>query len=315
MGELKNAKELLEIASKFSKWMIGEKSDALRIECMNNLGIYTTTVNVESKFSKWVQRLGKISKKFNPEDVYSVKVYGVNPPSGIIYDAVFYDEENKINLDFKRVLDYNAFGLEISYKMDTDWLRSIIRYRHSPEPLKDARKYHLQAQLKDPVNLTKGFSEFQIDEFPVIARVHIQQNIDLNIPSYVKRLTDIEAKILEDYNPRDWNRIRVLQMERAKLKKELGKKSLIEKMNQFSVFLRPNKFLDYINNEPTSDFRLHDCKWSEMLFRALGMVMLPKAMDVTSRTDLNINKPASSGTFIYESGKFSKDVKKFFEEK
>ena len=82
----------------------------------------------------------------------------------------------------------------------------------------------------------------------------------------------------------------------------------------FSIFLKPQKFISYIINDPISDFRLHDCKWGEILFRALGMVTLPKAMNVTSRTDLTLNKPAASGSMTYESGKFSKEIKKFFEE-
>ena len=75
------------------------------------------------------------------------------------------------------------FGLEISYRMDNEWLRRIVRSRTSPEPLEDALKYHLSAQLKDPSSLVSGFSEFQIEEYPVSARVHIQQDITCEVLS------------------------------------------------------------------------------------------------------------------------------------
>lgn len=314
MGKIDDAKRLLETAEKISNWIKGEKYDSLRIDCMHDLGIYTTTINVESKFSKWVQKLGKISKKFDPSDVYNVKVFAIKPPSGMIKDAVIFDN-NEFILDLKRVLDYDIFRLEIAYRMDNEWLRRIISSRNSPEPLEDAWRYNLSAQLKDPASLTRGFSEFQVEEFPVDARVHIQENINLNIPDYVKRMIKLETKMLDDYNPRDAVKIIGLQRERARLKKDVGKEDLITKFNRFSVFLRPHKFLNYISTDPGSDFRLHNCEWGELLFRALGMVTLPKAMNVTSRTDLTLKKPASSGAIIYESGKFSKDVKKFFEEK
>lgn len=313
MSTISDAKGLLEIAEKISKWIAGDKQDSLRIDCMNDLGIYTTTVHVESKFSKWVQKIGKISKKFNPEDVYNVKVYAINPPSGLIEGAV-YTENNEIILDLNKVLNYDMFGLEVSYRMDTEWLKSLVSSRNSPEPLEDALRYNLSAQLKDPYSLTKGFSEFQVEEYPVTARVHIQENINLNIPDYVKRMTKLESKMLGDYNPRDGIKIMSLQRERARLKKDLGEEDLMTKLSQFSVFLRPQKFVNYITNVPGSDFRLHNCEWGELFFRALGMVTLPKVMNVTSRTDLTLKKPAASGKMIYESGKFSKDIKKFFEE-
>jgi hypothetical protein len=301
------------MAEKISCWIKGDKHDSLKIDCMNNLGIYTTTVHVESKFSKWVQKIGKISKKFNPEDVYNVKVYAINPPSGIIEGAV-YTDNNEIILDLNKVLDYDMFGLEVSYRMDTEWLSRLVSSRNSPEPLENALRYNLSAQLKDPHSLVKGFSEFEVEEFPVIARVHIQENINLNIPDYIKKLTKLEKDMLEDYNPRDAINIINLQRERARLKKDLGKEDLMTKLNQFSVFLRPQKFINYITNIPGSDFRLHNCVWGELLFRALGLVSLPKVMNVTSRTDLSLKKPAASGKMIYESGKFSTDIKKFFDE-
>jgi len=314
MSKIRDAKDLLEMAQKVSNWIKGDKSDSLAIDCMNDLGVYTTTINVESKFSKWVQKLGKISKKFNPENVYGVKVYAIRPPSGIVNDAVYW-MDNEIILDFNKVLDYDIFALEISYRMDTEWLKRIIRSRHSPEPLEDAMKYNLSAQLKDPSSLVTGFSEVQIDEYPVTAMVHIQENIDMSIPTYIRQIAEVESEMLRDYDPRSGVKIMGLQQKRAKLKKDLGKVDLVTKLNEFSIFLRPQKFVKYITQTPGGDFRLHECKWGEILFRALGMVTLPKAMDIVERTDLNLDKPAASGSMIYESGKFSKDVKKFFDSK
>jgi hypothetical protein len=314
MSKLTNAKELLTAAKNISDWLEGEKFDSLRVECMNQLGFYSTTVDVESRFIRWVKKHGKITRKFDPEDVYNVKVYALKPPTGMILDAV-YIEGNQIVLDLNKTLDYESFRLEIAYRMDEEWLNGIVYSRHSPEPLTDATKYNLSAQLRDPNSLIEGFSEFQIEEYPLTARVLIQENINTNIPQYVKQMTEIEANILKDYDPRAGLKIMALQRRRAQLYHDLKSEDLQTKMNQLSYFLRPQNFLNYITRLDDSDFRLHCCEWGEDLFQALGLLKLPKAMNVISRTDLSLKKPASAGAMIYQSGKFSQDIQNVFKEK
>jgi hypothetical protein len=312
MGEIDNIKDLLEIARSVSTWIKGDKYDSLRVECSRNLGVYSTTVDIESKFSKWVKKYGKISRRFNPEDVYNIKVIGIKPPSSGTIDEAVYMQDNEIILDLSKVLDYDRFRLEIAYKMNEDWLKGIVHSRSSPEPLKDALKYNLSAQLKDPNSLIKGFSEFEVDEFPVTARVQIQDDIDTNIPKYLKQMAQIEAEMLSDYDPHHAMKIISLQKRRAQVKKDMGKEDTMSKLKHLSLFLRPEKFINYVHSNPGGDFRLENCKWGDALFRAIGMVTLPEAMQVITRTDLTLKKPASSGELIYESMKFSKDVQKVF---
>jgi hypothetical protein len=79
-----------------------------------------------------------------------------------------------------------------------------------------------------------------------------------------------------------------LQREKAQLLSILGRKtSLLEKIRELAIFLTPSNFLNYI--DVLEDFRLHTCEEAEF-FKALGMLSLPKTMDVISRTDLNLKK-------------------------
>lgn len=307
-GILKDTQDLLRVAKGLSKWIIGDKYDSLRVDCMNELGIYTTTVEVGSKFSKWVKKIGPKSKEFSMNQVYDVKLAALKPPIKI--DSAISYKNDKIIVDLTKTLEYDMFRLEVSYRIDKDWLRSLVSSRSSPEPLAEKFKYHLSAQLTNPESLQKGFSEVDVEEFPVEASVQIQEDIKLNIPSYVKQLSEIEAEMLSEYDPHKGLKILRLQQKRHTLKKKMGKEDLMTKLRDLTVFLRPTKFLRYL--DVLEDFRLHKCEWGSSLFRTMGMFILPKTMEVISRTDLNLNVPAKKGVLIYESGKFSQDVDELF---
>jgi len=312
--EITDIKSLLEAAKELSTLIKGDKYDNLRIDCMNHIGIYSTTVNVENKLSNWVEKLGKTTSRFNCEEVYFVKVYGLKPITRKIDEAV-YTCNNEIILDLNKILDLDSFRLEVAYKMNEEWLDRLIWYRSSPEPLQDAWKYNLSAQLKDPSNLIEGLTEVEVEEYPVTANVQIKEDINWAIPKYVKRMSGIEKEILSDYNPRHgieiMHKLRQLQLEKASLRKRLGEKDLMEKLNELSLFLRPSKFVNYIKMDSQRDFYLHCCEWGADLFSALGMV-LPTKMKVITRTDLTLKNPATSGEMIYESNKFSEGIQNIF---
>ena len=62
---VKNIKHLLREAKGVSKRIKGEKYDSLRIDCMNRLGIYTSTIDVNEPFRKWVEVRGNYFQKFS----------------------------------------------------------------------------------------------------------------------------------------------------------------------------------------------------------------------------------------------------------
>lgn len=307
MEPIKDAKDLLEIAKELSAYIRGEKEDALRLDCMEGMGVYTTTVNVQSAFSKWAAKLGSRSCEFLASEVYDVKMYALRPPLGRIGDAVTREGE-KILVDFTKVLGFDMFRMEVYYRIGEGWLRGLVHHRSSPEPLVDAMKYHLSAQLTDPWSLSRGFKEIDVDDFPITARVHLQEQITTALPTLqmFRRFREIEAQLLSDYDPRHATKIIALQRERYRLRRRLMVQDPRAVLRNLVLILRPNKFMSYLRAD--QDFRLHQCQWGTDLFEALGAVALPKNMEITSRTDLTLRKPASKGFLLYESGKFFQDV-------
>lgn len=309
MGTIRDAGELLRLAKELSTWLRGEKHDSLRLDCMNGLGVYTTTVLVESRFSKWAHKIGSKSREFSLDQVYDVRMEALKPFPGPIEGSV-HRGDGKIVVDLTKVLDYDMFRMEVSYRMEQESLARLVHYRSSPEPLQEAWKYHLSAQLIDPSSLTRGFNAVDVLDFPVKARVYIQENINTAFPilKVFKRLGEIEAEMLSDYDPRHATKMIGLQRQRHLLKRKLGRGGPVEALRELLVLLRPTSFLRYLSADEEEDFRLHECTWGTEFFETLGAISLPKQMEVVARTDLNLDKPAAKGTLVYESGKFSTDV-------
>jgi len=185
----------------------------------------------------------------------------------------------------------------------------MVKSRSSPEPLQDRTRFHLQAQLTDPESLVKGFSEIEINEFPVSAFVYVQENLDTAYPmmATIRRLRDLDHQVLCNRDPHAGVKISRLQMERhrvfMKVKREAPDRILKEVLN----LLGPSKFVNYLTAE--ADFRLFNCEWTgaDALLSYLGF-SLPRGISVISRTDLSYNRPVSKGHLTYDSGRFQKDI-------
>lgn len=309
MQYLRTGRELLTMAKDWSNWLVGEKTDILRIECMNDLGIYNTTINVQGPFAKWVTKRSFDSKSFPKDQIYSIKLLGLKPYPVTISHAII-ESGNEYKLDFSKCLDFETLVLEVAYRMDPEWLRGLVFSRSSPEAIEERLKYNLIAGLCNPSSLEHGFSRVDVNDYPISARIHIQESICTNIPQYVSELARIEAEIQEDYDPRHGTKVHALQMQKAELKTRLGKEGLVIKLRDLGRFLRPMKFLDFVAVH--EDFRLHCCQWGDEVFRLFEMLTFPTSMNVISRTDLSLGQPAAKGYLIYESKKFENEVASYF---
>lgn len=312
---VRDAKELLEIAKKLSKEIKGEKKDSLRLECRNSLGVYTTTVTVGNAFSKWVQKLSKNNPRFPRADIYNVRIHELKPIMREITSDVKREQDGQIIVDLNKCLDLEMFRIEIYYRMNQDSLSALVHSRSSPEPFKDEMKYHLSAQLIDPPSLVKGFSEVDVEDYPVEARIHIQEKIDMALPSLktFKRIRKIETDMLSEYDPHKALKIIQLQKTRHALKKRLAEENPIQALRDLVIFLRPSKFLTYLN--VLEDFRLHECLWGKGFLEIAGSITLPEEMVVVTRTDLSLKKQAAKGVLEYHESAFSKDVKQILNAK
>jgi hypothetical protein len=309
---LKNTEELLNIAKDVSNWLKAEKSESLRIDCLHFTGAYSTRVETNDTLKRMSIDSIQRKKAFDPRLVYDVKAYGELQKEIRIYDAVHRDN-NVITLDLNKLVNYEKFRVEINYRMSTEFFYGLIMARASPEPLDESTKYHLSAQLKDPENLNAGFSEIDVEDFPVYVDVHMKQNINTNIAPFLKKLSIAESHLLQFEDEHNIREIVKLKQQQTRLKRKGGNKDVATWLNEMRDFLQPRHFLHYIDEDQSGQFRLYNCEWGN-LFQALGLVPLPEKMRVINRTDLTIDTPAKSGEIVYKSHKFSQEFKEKFGE-
>ncbi len=301
----------MNLAKEFSNRLIGEQSNSINLNCMQNLGIYSSTITTGNAFSRWVMGLTKDEIKFPFETVYNVKVIELKPGLGEIRDAV-RKSENEFILDFKKCLNSDIFRLEVQYRMEGDFVNSLVKSRSSPEPFGDEYKYHLSAQLIDPKSLTEGFSEVDVDDFPVSASIYVKENIDTVVPGLkeFKAFRRTESEMLSDYNPRNIGKLISLQKKRTNLRRKIKQENPQEALRALMKLLVPARFETYLKVD--DEFRLHKCAWGVARLELPGSVFLPESMEVISRTDLNLNHVAAKGVLHYQRGQFTRDVEESF---
>ncbi len=228
-------------------------------------------------------------------------------------------------MDLERIaaLGIDCFRLEVDCKMNTDYLSGLIRPHSSREALRDKFKYHLSAELKDPASLITGFSEVQIDEYPVTAQVYIQENV--SIPQYIRDILNLRQERIVSGTPYDTvskevannpHNIRDLMRMKQKdivFRRKYNETNTYSRLQQLATFLHSKEIYNYFIMPPQRDFRLEKCGPSDDS-EAFGPIQLPNTVAVLSRTDLTLKKPAANGTLIYEQGKFSERIKEILEE-
>ncbi|MDR2204311.1 MAG: hypothetical protein LBE76_08505 [Nitrososphaerota archaeon] len=307
---VKDVKDLLDVGKKLSSYIKAEKEDALRLECRKSLGVYISTVTVGNAFAKWVNKRFKNQLTFPSNGVYNVKVHALKPIPREITAEVKTECNNQIAIDFKKCLDLEMFRLEIYYRMHESAFNALVHQRSSPEPFKDGKRYHLSAQLIDPPSLTRGFSSVEVEDYPVAARVHIQESIDVALPSLkiFKQIRKLEDDLLNEQDPRAVGKFIQQYRQYIGLKKRFEEEKPIQTLRELLVFLRPGKFLNYVN--VIDDFRLHNCEWGSGLMEVASNLSIPQEMVVMTRTDLSLDKQAAKGVLEYQEAVFAQDVKK-----
>jgi hypothetical protein len=307
---VKDAKELLDIGKKLSAKIKADKEDSLRLECMESLGVYVSTVRVGNVFSKWVNKLRRNKLKLPSDALYNVRVHALKPIAREITAEVKTESKNQTVIDFKKCLDLEMFRLEIYYRMNESSLSALVHHRSSPEPFKDGRRYHLSAQLIDPSSLVRGFSTFDVEDYPVTARIHIQEDIDVALPSLkaFKKIRKIENELLSEQDPHQISKTIQLHRQHRVLKKRLKEENPIQALRELLIFLRPGKFLNYV--KVIDDFRLHKCEWGSGFLEVASNILIPQEMVIMTRTDLSLEKIAAKGVLEYKESAFAQDVEK-----
>ncbi|MCK5020191.1 MAG: hypothetical protein KAS32_24345 [Candidatus Peribacteraceae bacterium] len=313
MSRVNDLSELAALADRVSKFLKGEKMDALRLECGNGIGIYESTMNMDSKISKSMKKLSKNHITVPEGLLYDAKVYGLFPTLQSI--KLKTNTENGITyIDIRPLKEFQMVKLELKFRMKQEFIDGIARTRSSPEDFSDdddeadIRKFDLSAQLINPDGLKLRYKGgVELEDVPVKATVPINQDVNCKIPRWYKELIQTQTKLTTFRNPHGLKEGHFLLQKQARLLKRIRGESPYTKVQLLAGFLTPSNFDEFLDTDRTY-FKYHNCNVGDNFFKALGMISLPESMEAISKTDLSYDQPAVKGKLIYERKKFIKKV-------
>lgn len=170
----------------------------------------------------------------------------------------------------------------------------------------DRNEYWYSALLKHPKILKDDFGRFDVRDVDVTIDVSVQEELGISIPGSFKHRLKTFFELFYETDPRQqWKAIPKLRsLSRAPT---AGKEMKI--LNDLRALFVPIRFSKFI--EIRNDFRYSTCYSGKESFE-LPIDVIPKTMQVVSRADLTLEKPAADGVLIYKKDLFQEALEKLF---
>jgi hypothetical protein len=221
---------------------------------------------------------------------------------------VQYEDDKVAYVLFPELLpqDTDAVSLSVSYEItDPSLLNDIVDKAQAHEPSGTNRnEYWMSAQLKHPKVLRQNFGRFDLRDVDVTVDVGVHNELKTTLPpAFISRLKTFSA-IMSETDPRRQH-LAIPKLRKLAKEKTAGRE--LEILGDLEGLFMPGTFSKYI--DILRDFRYSNCYKGKECFE-LPMDIIPKKMNVISRTDLTLEKPASEGTLVYKTNQFIDAIKK-----
>jgi len=199
----------------------------------------------------------------------------------------------------------DLISISVSYNIDDISLLDDLVHRtqgHEPGGA-EGNEYWMHAALKHPKVLNDKFGRFDLRDVDVTVDVGVHNELKTTIPpSFIRRLK-MFFDIMKETDPRRQH-LALPQLRRLAQEKTAGREFKIL-VDLESLFL-PGTFSKYI--EVLKDFRYSTCYKGKECFE-LPIQIIPKKVNVISRADLTLEKPAADGTLVYKNNLFIDAIK------
>ncbi|TET20158.1 hypothetical protein E3J74_04025 [Candidatus Bathyarchaeota archaeon] len=199
----------------------------------------------------------------------------------------------------------DLISITVSYQLnDISLLDDLVDRKKAHEPSgAEKNEYWMSAQLKHPKILDKRFGRFDLRDIDVTVDVGVHNELKTTVPpSFIRRLKTF-FEVMSEVDPRQqWKALPKLR--RLAREKTAGQEFKIL-VDLESLFL-PGAFSKYI--DVLKDFRYSGCYKGKEFFE-LPIQVIPKKMNIISRADLTLQKPAADGILIYKNNLFIDAIK------
>jgi hypothetical protein len=313
MEYMEASKTIFGVAEQIRKmWEKIPKTKILNEETTINVPESVIDYTLAASIPKNFRSLRKIIE-FSIPSIIRINVASLHPFPHTVKEAIrkfTYENGRTFYALFPEFLphDCDLISISVSYKIDdVSLIDQLVHRNKAHEPGGPERnEYWMSAQLKHPKVLTTKFGRFDLKDVDVTVDVGIQSELKTTIPNeFIRRLKTF-FKIMSETDPRLQFRA-VPELRRLARSSTAGREfDIIAELE--SLFL-PRTFSKYVDIR--KDFHYSDCyKGSECY--ELPLQIVPKKMNVISRVDLSLEKPAGEGTLVYKNGEFIKALKQIF---
>jgi len=266
---------------------------------------YTLAAKIPSSFRSIRKPIA-----FSAPSIVRVSATSLHPLFRTVREAIrrFEYEDGRVEyLLFPELLppDTDSISVSVDYKIDDPTIIDDLVDRakgHEPGGL-ERNEYWMSAQLKHPKVLRENFGRFDLRDVDVTVDVGVHNELKTTIPpAFINRLKTFFA-IMAEKDPRRQH-LAIPKLRQLARQKTAGKEFKIL-VDLESLFM-PGEFSKFV--DVLKDFRYSDCYKGKECFE-LPIEIIPKKVNVISRADLTLEKPAAEGILIYKNNLFIEAIK------
>jgi len=266
---------------------------------------YTLMVSIPSNFRS-IRKLIEISAP----SIVRVSASSLHPFPRTVREAIkkaVYEDGRVVYALFPELLppESDLISMTVSYGIDDISLLDDLVDRHGAhEPSGTERnEYWMSAQLKHPKVLIDRFGRFDLRDVDVTVNVGVHNELKSTIPQpLVWRIKEF-FNIMSQTDPRQQFKA-IPRLRKLAMEKTAGQEFKV--LVDLEGLFMPGTFSKYI--DVLKDFRYSTCYKGKEFFE-LPIQIIPKKMNVISRADLTLQKPAAEGTLIYKNNLFIEAIK------
>lgn len=297
------AKMLFGIAEYvYRVWKKMPKTEILNQETTINVPESTVEYSMFVRIPSDFRSLRKPIELSDPS-ILRVSASSLHPFPRTVREAItknIYEDGRIVYALFPELLppDSDLISMTVSYRInDVSVIEDLVDRQKAHEPSgPEKNEYWMSAKLKHPKALIEHghFKRFDLKDVDVTVDVGVHNELKATIPpSFVRRLKTF-FDVMAEIDPRR-QYLAVPQLRRLAKTKTAGREFKI--LVDLEALFLPGAFSKYV--DVTKDFRYSNCYKSKEYYE-LPIQIIPKKMNVVSRADLTLEKPAADGILVYK---------------
>ena len=202
----------------------------------------------------------------------------------------------------------DLISMTVWYKIaDLAIVDDLVDRKGAHEPSgADRNEYWMSAKLKHPKALSDyaRFGKLDLRDVDVTVDVGVHNELKATIPTALVQRLKTFFDIMGETDPHQQFKA-LPKLRQLALSGTAGREFKI--LVDLEALFFPEEFSKYV--DVVKDFRFSTC-YKGKEFYELPVPMIPKRMNIVSRADLTLEKPAVEGTLIYKSNLFVDAIKK-----